>query len=287
MLELITRELTPPHPRRRQHEATLSIVVSADDVLRLRALAAGANDPELLGSTFHLGLIESYRRASMPWPANDAPAIAGRPSRGPANQTLRRAGFAAAAVAAIVLFIGSYADHWSWTGLMKNGQVWDWMQLLLLPVALGTFPIWLRFSWEMTPARRRALGAAVLAFAVFVLAGYVVPLRWTGFRGHTLWNWLTLVALPLTITTATLWRQTGRRFGAPERAAAAALAVAWIATVIGGYALGWVWTGYQGNTLWDWVQLLLAPVAISTFVVPQLIQLVSGDAAGASAKSAR
>ena len=84
------------------------------------------------------------------------------------------------------------------------------MQLLLLPVALGTFPLWLRFSGQMSPTRRRALGCAVLAFLVFVLLGYVLPLTWTGFRGHALWNWLTLIVLPITITTATIWRKTGR-----------------------------------------------------------------------------
>ena len=64
------------------------------------------------------------------------------------------------------------------------------MHLLLLPVVLATFPLWLGFSRYMSPARRRTLGAAVLVFAVFVLIGYVTPLTWTGFRGQTLWSWL-------------------------------------------------------------------------------------------------
>jgi len=103
-----------------------------------------------------------------------------------------------AAAAIVILIAGSYAGHWTWTGLTQNGQVWDWMQLLLLPVAIGTFPLWLRFSGEMSPVRRRALAGAVIAFAAFVLVGYLVPLGWTGFRGHTLWNWLTLIVLPMT-----------------------------------------------------------------------------------------
>jgi hypothetical protein len=56
----------------------------------------------------------------------------------------------------------------------------------------------------MSPARRKGLGGAVLAFAGFALAGYVVPLTWTGFRGHTLWDWLTLIVLAITVTTATV-----------------------------------------------------------------------------------
>ncbi len=192
--------------------------------------------------------------------------------------TWRRAALAAAAVLTIVMVIGSYAGHWYWTGLTQNGQVWDWMQLLLLPVALGTFPLWLRFSGEMSLARRQAVGAAVLLFVAFVLAGYVVPLRWTGFRGHTLWSWLTLIILPVTITTATVWPKTGRTLRPIYRDTAIVLGAAWVVTLIGGYGLGWAWTGYPGNTLWEWVQLLLAPIAISTFVVPELIKLSAGKA---------
>jgi len=131
----------------------------------------------------------------------------------------------------------------------------------------------------MSPARRKGFGGAVLAFAGFVVAGYVVPLSWTGFRGHTLWDWLTLIVLPITITTATVWPTTRRTSRPVYRASAAVLGVAWIVTVIGGYAGGWTWTGYPGNTLWDWVQLLLAPIAITTFVVPELIRIVSGNVA--------
>lgn len=34
-------------------------------------------------------------------------------------------------------------------------------------------------------------------------------------------------------------------------------------TAAGGYGLNWLWTGYQGNTLWDWLKLLLMPVALA------------------------
>jgi hypothetical protein len=254
-----------------------------------------------LTSTLHLGVIDSYKTTGLTWPPNPAGFGAGKrfsalgdkradeaPSHRPDTQkTLRTVAFGSAAVATIVVIVGSYAGHWSWTGLTKNGQVWDWMQLLLLPVALGTFPLWLRFSGQMSPTRRKALGAALFGFAAFVLAGYLVPLTWTGFRGHTLWSWLTLIVLPITITTATIWPKTGRTFRPVYRDAAAVLGVAWIATLIGGYAGGWAWTGYPGNTLWDWVQLLLAPTAITTFVVPELIRIVSATSATAIQSKSR
>ena len=161
--------------------------------------------------------------------------------------------------------------------MTQNGQVWDWMQLLLLPVAIGTFPLWLRYSGQMSPARRKAIAGTVIAFAAFVLVGYLVPLRWTGFRGHTLWNWLTLIVLPMTVAAATVWPKTGRTFRPPYGLVAGAIGVAWIVTVIGGYAGGWEWTGYPGNTVWEWVQLLLAPIAITTCVVPELVRVVTGN----------
>ena len=278
----------------RSPEPTVSVEVSEDDLLRLQALANRApggerDSAELLRSAFHRGVIESYRIAGISAPPSggsgtEAPpsALGERPREGAPKLTRplawRGLAIAAAALVTIVIIIGSYAGHWSWTGLMQNGQVWDWMQLLLLPVALGTFPLWLRFSGEMSPARRKALSAAVLVFVAFVLAGYVVPLRWTGFRGHTLWNWLTLIVLPVTIATATVWPKTGRRFRPVYRGTAEVLGAAWVVTLIGGYALDWGWTGYPGNTLWEWVQLLLAPIAISTFVVPELIKLAAGKA---------
>lgn len=232
----VTAESIPPGTQ--SIETTVSIEVSADDVLRLQAPAGRSPDgkrdsAELLRSAFHRGVIETYRIAS---PQHTRPSI------------WRGLGLGAAALATIVVIVGSFAGHWTWTGFRKSGQVWDWMQLLLLPVALGTFPLWLRFSGEMSRARRKALGAAVLAFVAFVVAGYVVPLRWTGFRGHTLWNWLTLIVLPITITTATVWPKTGRRFRPVYRDTAEFLGAAWVVTLIGGYGLGWAWRGYPGTS---------------------------------------
>jgi hypothetical protein len=137
-------------------------------------------------------------------------AGAGRVRRFPAGFGRNEALCAGLLLALVGLLVGGYALRWSWTGFTANNQLWDWMQLLLLPVALATFPLWLRFSTYMSPGRRRTLGAAVLVFALFVLVGYVNPLTWTGFRGQTLWSWLTLIILPVSIVTVRMWPQTGR-----------------------------------------------------------------------------
>jgi hypothetical protein len=38
--------------------------------------------------------------------------------------------------------------------------------------------------------------AALAAFVVFVIAGYLVPLPWTGLTGNTAWDWIKLLLLP-------------------------------------------------------------------------------------------
>src|SRR6266566_2676160 len=41
-----------------------------------------------------------------------------------------------------VLFIGTYAFNWFWTGFKDHGNLWDWLSLLLVPVTVATLPIW-------------------------------------------------------------------------------------------------------------------------------------------------
>jgi len=117
-------------------------------------------------------------------------------------------------------------------------------------------------------------------------SGLPDSLNWTGFRGQMLWDWFELLLLPaaLTITmalTSVRFRPSHvrwlRRHQTPVMAA---LAAGWVVTVIGGYALRWTWTGYQGNTLWDRLRLLLLPLVFPTILLPALLTWISGDAAG-------
>ena len=40
--------------------------------------------------------------------------------------------------------------------------------------------------------------------------------------------------------------------------------------VIAGYTVPWAWTGFTGNTLWDWLHLLLLPLLVPVVLIPVL-----------------
>ena len=63
--------------------------------------------------------------------------------------------------------------------------------------------------------------------------------------------------LPAAVACGSVLPSLGRSLLPFQKAGAAVIVLAWIITIIGGYAWHWTWTGYQGNTLWDWLGLLL------------------------------
>ena len=117
----------------------------------------------------------------------------------------------AAAVLAVgalaVLLWGGYGAGWSWTGFGDNDSLWDWLHLLLLPVAVAALPLWLTRPGALHPRRRRAAELGAAGFALLVVLGYLVPMAWTGFPGNRLWDWLELVLLPAALVVAPLWPQ--------------------------------------------------------------------------------
>ncbi|HEY6469802.1 MAG TPA: hypothetical protein VI434_08530 [Candidatus Dormibacteraeota bacterium] len=185
----------------------------------------------------------------------DAPA----PSMSPLIRWVLPAGIVALAIA----LIGGYAFRWSWTGITPDDQMWDLLHVIVLPVVLATLPIWYRTRrrWRMEWHAVFALLAVV--FAVLVFGGYVLNWDWTGFKGNTLWDWLELLALPFVVASLPLWFATHKRFEGRWRVVGVTALIVFVVIVVGGYALGWGWTGFQGNTLWDWIRLLLVP-----FVLP-------------------
>jgi heme/copper-type cytochrome/quinol oxidase subunit 4 len=155
---------------------------------------------------------------------------------------------------------------WGWTGFPDNGHLWDWLNLLILPLVLLLLPLWV-----VTQGHRRAewtAAAAVLAagFAVVVYGGYELGWEWTGFEGNHLWDWLEMLVLPFTVALLPFWLTARRRLTRRHTAAAAGVLALFAALVACGYAVPWDWTGFEGNTLWDWIQLFLVPFAIPVAV---------------------
>src|SRR5665213_1412654 len=163
----------------------------------------------------------------------------------------------AGAVALAVVVWGGYTHHWPWTGI--NGgtaTLWDWLHLILLPLAAATLPTWFRHDTRVHPRSKLFATTGLMLFSVVVILGYAVPWGWTGFRGNTVWDWFNLVFLPLTLVLIP-WFVELRHSWQPRHTLAAGVVVTiFLAFVLGGYLDGWRWTGFTGNTLWNWMQLL-------------------------------
>ena len=117
-------------------------------------------------------------------------------------------------------------------------------------------------------ARRRTGWWACLAAVLMLLylwAGYVEGWTWTGLsRPVTLWDWLEGLALPVTVALVPLLLRHREHLGRPHRVTVAAVLVAFAALVLAGYLVPWAWTGFTGNTLWDWLSLALLPLVLAT-----------------------
>ena len=87
------------------------------------------------------------------------------------NETVRKDATYVLVVAGLVALVGGYAGPWKWTGFEANGQVWDWLDLLLLPVVLGTIPLWIQDREYIGTGWRIVYVAFIVAFTGFVIAG--------------------------------------------------------------------------------------------------------------------
>ncbi len=176
----------------------------------------------------------------------------------------------AAILALVVVVVGGHVYRWTWTGFDRNSQLWDVLHVVVLPVVLATLPLWYHTRDRWRVQWRVVFAVTALAFTCVVVGGYVGGWQWTGFQGNTLWDWLELLALPLVVAALPLWFETHIRRVAEWRWLYATLLACLAVVVVGGYRLGWTWTGFQGNTLYDWLRLLMVP-----FVLPAVLAWLS------------
>jgi hypothetical protein len=195
---------------------------------------------------------------------------------------------AAAAVIAVVVLWGGYGHHWQWTGINgTTATLWDWLHLLLLPIAFGLLPVLLSRRIRMRRPQKMVCIAAIAGLALVVVAGYAVPWSWTGFEGNKVWDWLELLALPLAVALTPLIPDLRRHWNRRHTEAALAGLAVFVVIVVGGYVGNWSWTGFRGNTLWDWLHLLLLPLLLPTVIVPGLVPILAPRTAGAEETQSR
>jgi hypothetical protein len=284
------------------HMAALTISIEPDELLGLSALAeldeadSGKDDvASTAKALMHGALAAKLDELGLPWAPSPETvrthaAEAAEPAGGllglMKNDRVRRYAETVLLVAALVVLWGGYVQGWEWTGFRANEQLWDWLHLLLLPVVIGTIPLWIEHSDYISRARRVTYIVGIAAFTGLIVAGYLIPLNWTGFSGNTLWDWLELILLPIAVTTARFLPSALRSLRPYHQGVIALIVVGWIVTIIGGYALSWYWTGYQGNTLWDWLGLLLLPLLVPVILLPTALKWTSSNAAQQPARSA-
>jgi uncharacterized membrane protein len=180
---------------------------------------------------------------------------------------------------AVVLW-GGYSRGWRWTGFAPDAKLWDWLHVFVLPLAFVAGPLWLRHRDRLGRRHRLALAIALASFALLVAFGYAFDLRWTGFPGNELWDWLELLLLPLAIGLIPVWVELAGGVRRRHLAAAAAATTFLVVAIVGGYDAHWHWTGFRGNTLFDWIQLMIAPLLLPFVLVP-LLEAVMTPAADA------
>ena len=177
--------------------ANLMIAAEPDEMQSLRAVAAveaaaTGEEADLPGTAQALlreALTSRLGELGLRWnPSLEAverhASRAARPGRPVARlvktDQARRYATVGLAVALLILLWGGYVQGWAWTGFQSNNQLWEWLRLLLLPVAIGTMPLWIQHPEYLSRNWRMAHLAVGAAFAALVMAGYLVPL--TRFR---------------------------------------------------------------------------------------------------------
>jgi uncharacterized membrane protein YedE/YeeE len=151
--------------------AALVVSLEPDELQGLRAIteveaAAGGREADLRWSAMtlmHAALEARLEELGLRWnPSPEAvqkrAALEMRPAGSVIalmqNDRARKLVVSGLAVAALIVLWGGYIQGWTWTGFQGNEQLWEWLHLLLLPVVVGTLPLWIQHPEYMSRTRR-------------------------------------------------------------------------------------------------------------------------------------
>jgi uncharacterized membrane protein len=122
-----------------------------------------------------------------------------------------------------------------------------------------------RYNARSRVSRIRIGALAAVLFGVLLWGSYTRHWSWAGINGHTarLWDWLHLLLLPFVLAFLPIWLSRTTRVSARKKRFSAIACGAFAVVVLLGYTIPWAWTGFQGNTLWDWLGLIALPLAVA------------------------
>jgi cytochrome bd-type quinol oxidase subunit 2 len=79
---------------------------------------------------------------------------------------------AAGGLAFAVVLWGGYSRRWPWTGINgRTATLWDWLNLLSLPLVFAVLPTWARREARLEPRTKSIASTFLLLFAMLVVAG--------------------------------------------------------------------------------------------------------------------
>ncbi len=122
-----------------------------------------------------------------------------------------------------------------------------------------------RYKARSRVSRIRLGAVSAVLFGLLVWGSYTQRWSWAGINGRTarLWDWLHLLLLPFVLAFLPIWLSRTTRVSARRKRVGAIAGAAFAVVVVLGYTIPWAWTGFRGNTLWDWFGLIALPLAVA------------------------
>jgi hypothetical protein len=155
----------------------LTTTIEPDEFLGLCAITdlekmangGEADVTSIAKALMHGALSARLEELGLPWAPSEADVqrraaevaqpAAGQPTAARGQRVRKYTVSILMAVTALLLW-GGYIRGWQWTGFQANEQLWDWLQLLLLPLVVPTILLPAAGRWFTGNAAERAEAAA-------------------------------------------------------------------------------------------------------------------------------